>query len=122
MIGERHKLPSEPSEESSSEAESEDARSPKFKPIPGAQRPVGSRASNSENDSRSSNSDTSDFVVEDDGNVEVVLPAAYSSQKMQPLSHSFKVFFQFLVHIACQPPRLRALHMKARLEGKPIPF
>lgn len=119
-LGLSPKSSSHSSEEDSSQSDTNEIsqrKEAKFKPIPGSQRPGGSRTSPLEEDIGSTSSDASDFVVEDEEQVEVVLPIEYSAQRVQPLGHSFKVFLQFLVHIACQPRHLRAIHMKERLKG-----
>ncbi|KAG8838179.1 hypothetical protein FRC18_005943 [Serendipita sp. 400] len=115
-IGQRLGLPSDPEEsddgESGSGNGSEDETS--FKPIPGA-RKLGSPIS-VESDEASSGG-TEDFVVEDDGDnsVAMELPLQFSMHRAQPLAVSFKVFFQLLVHIACQPSHLREIYVKERL-------
>ncbi|KAG9055010.1 hypothetical protein FS842_003388 [Serendipita sp. 407] len=109
-------LPSDPEEsddgESGSGNGSEDETS--FKPIPGA-RKLGSPIS-VESDEASSGG-TEDFVVEDDGDnsVAMELPLQFSMHRAQPLAVSFKVFFQLLVHIACQPSHLREIYVRERL-------
>lgn len=99
--------PDDESDESSAEESDE------VKPIPGSRRMgATSDSSEAENDD-----EEEDFIV-DDSNEEgetVNLPAEYSIRKWQPLSGSFKIFFQLLVHVACQPAHLRAAYMKERL-------
>jgi hypothetical protein len=57
--------------------------------------------------------DSSDFIVEDDNVFQ--LPAQFSMESHQDLSHQFKQIFQFFVHIAVQPPKRRSSFMKKKL-------
>jgi hypothetical protein len=50
---------------------------------------------------------SSDFIVEDNGNVPQSLPAQFSMQSHQDLSHQFKTVFQFFLHIAVRAPAER---------------
>lgn len=115
------------SQESSCDAENvttEDEGDTAFKPIPGARDLTGKRAKSpdlADDDSESGSGDTEGFIVddEDEGAVqELDLPVQFSMIRAQPLALSFKVFFQFLVHVACQPPHLREAYVNARLSGK----
>ncbi|KAF8201810.1 hypothetical protein BJ912DRAFT_519142 [Pholiota molesta] len=56
---------------------------------------------------------SSDFIVEDDDAVQ--LPPEFSMETHQDLSHQFKKIFQFFVHIAVQPPKMRASYMQAQM-------
>ncbi|KAK7446377.1 hypothetical protein VKT23_004229 [Stygiomarasmius scandens] len=47
---------------------------------------------------------SSDFIVEDDGADLAALPAEFSMDAHQDLSHQFKKIFQFFVHVAVRPP------------------
>jgi hypothetical protein len=131
MAGERLGLPKELSQSNSSQegsdgpenATSDDEAEVKFKPIPGARNPNGKGAKSPDpaRDGSESSGGTEDFVVddEDEGAAEGLdLPIQFSMSCAQPLGVSFKVFFQFLVHVACQPPHLREAYVKTRLSGK----
>ena len=61
-------------------------------------------------------SESSDFIVEDDNVFQ--LPAEFSMETHQDLSHQFKKIFQFFVHIAVRPPKRRSSFMKKKLTGK----
>lgn len=61
-------------------------------------------------------SESSDFIVEDDNVFQ--LPAQFSMETHQELSHQFKKIFQFFVHIAVRPPKRRSSFMKKKLTGK----
>ena len=132
MAGERLGLQRASSESNSSQESSYDAENvitedevdTAFKPIPGARDPTGKREKScdpADDDSESGSDDTEGFIVddEDEGAVqELDLPMQFSMSRAQPLALSFKVFFQFLVHVACQPPRLREAYIDARLSGR----
>jgi hypothetical protein len=132
MAGERLGLRKASSQSSSSQesyydadnATTEDEGDTAFKPIPGARDLTGKGAKSpdpADDDSESGSGDTEGFIVddEDEGAVqELDLPLEFSMNRAQPLALSFKVFFQFLVHIACQPPHIREEHVNARLSGK----
>lgn len=60
-------------------------------------------------------SEDSAFIVEDDNVFQ--LPAQFSMESHQDLSHQFKKIFQFFVHIAAQPPKRRSSFMKKKLAG-----
>ncbi|KAF8628447.1 hypothetical protein AX15_003962 [Amanita polypyramis BW_CC] len=47
---------------------------------------------------------SSNFIVEDDGVTPQPLPAEFSMESHQDLSHQFKRVFQLFVHIAIRPP------------------
>ncbi|KAG8829951.1 hypothetical protein FRC17_005745 [Serendipita sp. 399] len=99
---------------SENEATDENSSDAGFKPIPGARGPAGSSPVESD---EASSVGTDDFVVEDDAgdSTTVELPLQFSMHRAQPLAVSFKVFFQLLVHIACQPSHLRESYVKERL-------
>jgi hypothetical protein len=61
-------------------------------------------------------SESSDFIVDDDNVFE--LPAQFSMETHQDLSHQFKKIFQFFVHIAVRSPKRRSSFMKKKLIGK----
>lgn len=67
----------------------------------------------------SNSSNSSDFIVEDDNVVE--LPAQFSMESHQDLSHQFKKIFQLFVHVAVQTPKRRESFMKSRLAGGQLP-
>jgi len=79
----------------------------------------GSRPSGDiENDSDGEESDSSSssaFIVEDGEAIQ--LPAEFSMETHQDLSHQFKKIFQFFVHIAVQAPKKRARFMQTHMEG-----
>lgn len=125
-IGQRQGLPELPSSDSqSSEEESENEiieldsdgeEKTRYKPIPGARKgPQSSSPINLD----SSSDDVENFIVDDEEEADggISLPMQFSMTKAQPLGASFKVFFQLLVHVACQPNHLRVTYMKARLNG-----
>lgn len=62
----------------------------------------------------------SSFIVEDEETVE--LPAEFSMETHQDLSHQFKKIFQFFVHIAIQPSKKRADYMESRMKGYSNPI
>jgi len=82
----------------------------------------GSRPSNlQQGDSEDDQSDTdnsSDFIVEDEASTSFQLPAEFSMETHQDLSHQFKKVFQFFVHVAVQPSKVRAKFMEARIQGR----
>lgn len=63
------------------------------------------------------NSDSSDFIVEDDGVTPTLLPAQFSMEAHQDLSHQFKKIFQFFVHIAVRPAKERHDFMEKQIRG-----
>jgi len=58
----------------------------------------------------------SSFIVEDDNDA-VHLPAQFSMETHQDLSHQFKKIFQFFCHIAVQPPKKRRQFMDTQMKG-----
>lgn len=121
----------------SDEDEEEEAA---FVPIPGSKRPDGSSptvnkkgktkaniSSHSSSEGEEQEDDIEKFIVNDEeiegdatgGGHGMMLPVNFSIRGAQPLAHSFKVFFQLLVHVAYQPENVRKEYMKARLEGAP---
>lgn len=64
------------------------------------------------------NSDSSDFIVEDDGVTPTLLPAQFSMEAHQDLSHQFKKIFQFFVHIAVRPAKERHDFMEKQIRDE----
>ncbi|KAG1715708.1 hypothetical protein ID866_1471 [Astraeus odoratus] len=74
-----------------------------------------SEDSGSESDDDPTNSaEDDDFIVEDDsrGALAIQLPAAFSMNTHQDLSHHFKVICQLFVHMAVRPPHERRPFMQ----------
>ncbi|KAF8910956.1 hypothetical protein CPB84DRAFT_1723119 [Gymnopilus junonius] len=74
-----------------------------------------------DDDSDLEQSDTynsSDFIVEDEASTSVQLPAEFSMETHQDISHQFKKVFQFFVHVAAQPSRKRANFMEDRMQDE----
>lgn len=61
--------------------------------------------------------DESDFIVEDDPLAAPLLPAQFSMETHQDLSHQFKKVFQFFVHVAVQPSKKRRQFMETNMDG-----
>jgi Domain of unknown function (DUF4211) len=68
-------------------------------------------------DEDSDNSDSSNFIVEDDGVTPALLPTQFSMEAHQDLSHQFKKIFQFFVHIAVRPAKERHDFMEKQIQG-----
>jgi len=68
-------------------------------------------------DEESGSNESSDKFIVDDDNV-FQLPAEFSMETHQDLSHQFKKIFQFFVHIAVRPPKRRSSFMKKKFTGK----
>lgn len=87
-------------------------------PIPGARKNVSnvSNGDDTSNDDASSHNEQN-FIVEDDGKVEYVLPDQFSNTTTQPEERAFKVIFQLFVLVACQSPQLREEYMKMTING-----
>ncbi len=64
---------------------------------------------------------SSNFIVEDDGNIPQPLPVQFSMETHQDLSHQFKKVFQFFVHIAVRPPLERREFMSKQMKGLALP-
>jgi hypothetical protein len=71
---------------------------------------------NSLEDGESDSRESSDFIVDDDNVFQ--LPAEFSMESHQDLSHQFKKIFQFFVHIAVRPTKKRSSFVKKKLAGK----
>ncbi|CAA7271678.1 unnamed protein product [Cyclocybe aegerita] len=95
-----------------SEEEEEEEEASSIKPFKGAKPSKVLDDEDSEGE-ESSSSRPSDFIVEDDGPVH--LPAQFSMETHQDLSHQFKKIFQFFVHIAVEPPEDRATFMHQQI-------
>lgn len=91
-----------------------------MKPFKGAkpQNDYGSLFGEESDDSDSS----SNFIVEDDGVIPQPLPAQFSMETHQDLSHQFKRVFQFFVHIAVRPPLERREFMSRQMKGLVLPL
>ncbi|KAF6765226.1 hypothetical protein DFP72DRAFT_870470, partial [Ephemerocybe angulata] len=108
----------QPLSSSSSEEEGESEESKVAKPFKGAKRGgslFGTSEVDEDEDMNEPTSD-SDFIVEDEGLGAPLLPAEYSMETHQELSHQFKKIFQFFVHIAVQPPKKRKKFMQTNME------
>lgn len=62
--------------------------------------------------------DDSNFIVEDGPEGAPILPAMFSMETHQDLSHQFKKIFQFFVHIAVHPLNKRKEFMEDKMESK----
>ncbi|KAF8350684.1 hypothetical protein F5887DRAFT_940450 [Amanita rubescens] len=100
---------------SESDGQSETGESDKVKPFKGAKPhdDYGSLFGDESDDSDSSN-----FIVEDDGNIPQPLPAQFSMETHQDLSHQFKRVFQFFVHIAVRAPLERREFMSKQMKDE----
>jgi len=78
----------------------------------------GAKPSGEADGSEGSGSDDSEssFIVQDDNDA-VHLPAQFSMETHQNLSHQFKKIFQFFCHIAVQPPKKRRQFMETQMKG-----
>lgn len=67
-------------------------------------------------DEYDSNSEGSveDFIVDDGGQAGVALPSQFRAQ--QPLSHHFKIIFQYFVHMICAPNRGKFVKLNRKTE------
>jgi hypothetical protein len=63
-------------------------------------------------------SDSSGFIVEDDGDTPALLPTQFSMEAHQDLSYQFKKIFQFFVHIAVRPAKERHEFMDKQMRGE----
>lgn len=63
-------------------------------------------------------SDSSNFIVEDEGATPTLLPTQFSMEARQDLSHQFKKIFQFFVHIAVRPAKERHDFMEKQIRGE----
>lgn len=70
-----------------------------------------------EDGSSSEEEEDEDFIVEDDPLAAPLLPAEFSMETHQDLSHQFKKVFQFFVHIAAQPSKKRRKFMETNMDG-----
>ena len=103
---------------SSEDEEEEEALPPK--PYKGAKRTNDFFGDEDQEEGSGSDSSgfESDFIVEDGPLGAPILPAAFSMETHQDLSHQFKKIFQFFVHIAVQPPENRKAFMQKNMEGR----
>jgi hypothetical protein len=70
---------------------------------------------NLNNDEESDSDQQSQFIIEDDDEVE--LPAQFSMQTYGDLSYQFKKIFQLFVHVAVQSPGDRHAFMERQMQG-----
>ncbi|KAF9533012.1 hypothetical protein CPB83DRAFT_758503 [Crepidotus variabilis] len=96
--------------DSESEGEEDEAS---FKPFKGAKP---SRLNDADEDDDDSSSGSSGFIVEDDDVVQ--LPAQFSMETHQDISHQFKKIFQFFVYVAVQPLKRRRAFMQNNIENE----
>jgi hypothetical protein len=68
-------------------------------------------------DEETSESGSSDFIVEDEGVAPAILPPQFSMEARQDLAHQFKKIFQFFVHIAVRPAKERHEYMLTQIRG-----
>jgi len=71
-------------------------------------------------DEDSDHSESSGFIVEDEGTAPALLPTQFSMEAHQDLAHQFKKIFQFFVHIAVRPARERHEFMLQQIRTKNI--
>ncbi|ESK96993.1 conserved fungal protein [Moniliophthora roreri MCA 2997] len=119
----RRKKQGKPMETSGSEqedeGEEEEDSNDNMKPFKGA-KPHKHGESDNENGDEAGDEDevgSDDFIVEDDGET-ASLPAVFSMESHQDLSHQFKKIFQFLVHIATRSPEDRHDFMLNQIEDE----
>jgi len=87
-----------------------------LKPFKGSKDSTASEPGDVTDSQESESSDSSDFIVEDANSVQ--LPAEFSMETHQDLSHQFKKIFQFFVHVAVQPPESRASFMETQIRAE----
>jgi len=103
-----------PSSSSSSSSSASDSSDDQRRLIKGA-KPSSERDSLFDEDTDDSNS--SDFIVEDEGVTPALLPTQFSMEAHQDLGHQFKKIFQFFVHIAVRPAKERHDFMEKQIRG-----
>ena len=96
--------------------ESQEENESDVKPIKGA-KPHEDYASLFGDEPDEDSDSSSNFIVEDDGAIPQSLPAEFSMESHQDLSHQFKRVFQFFVHIAVRPPADRHEFMLDQMRG-----
>lgn len=97
------------SDESEEEAHEDDPDAP----IPGARPEWGE-----EEEEEDQYEDIDDFIIQDEGNVQVAnLPAAFSMNTHQDLAHHFKIVCQYHVHLAVCGDRKKRKVSKRLAEG-----
>ncbi|KAF9464729.1 hypothetical protein BDZ94DRAFT_1255770 [Collybia nuda] len=69
-------------------------------------------------DENSEDGRSSDFIVEDGNAAPMALPAQFSMESRQDLSHQFKKIFQFFVHVAVRPAIERHEFMKQQIRDE----
>jgi hypothetical protein len=109
--GRKQGKPSLPSSSSSAASDSSDDQHGLIK---GA-RPSSDRDSLFDEDP--DDSDSSDFIVEDEDDTPTLLPTQFSMEAHQDLPYQFKKIFQFFVHIAVRPAKERHEFMEKQLRG-----
>ncbi|KDR81628.1 hypothetical protein GALMADRAFT_239697 [Galerina marginata CBS 339.88] len=110
----RRKLKLEDDDEEEEEEDEEEEEEISAKPFKGS-KPSSGLGGVSDGE-QSDSSTSSGFIVEDDSSVQ--LPAEFSMETHQDLSHQFKKIFQFFVHVAVQPTKSRADFMEARIRDE----
>ena len=115
--GRKLKLKDEEDKESETEGTegSSDVESDLPRPFKGS-KPSNLQQESSEGD-QSDTDNSSGFIVEDEDSISFQLPAEFSMETHQDLSHQFKKVFQFFVHVAVQPSKVRAKFMEASIQG-----
>ncbi|RXW20760.1 hypothetical protein EST38_g5103 [Candolleomyces aberdarensis] len=112
-------LPSSDGEGSDSASDRDEDAPVKVKPFKGA-KPGSLFGSDEDEDEDGSSSeedeDEEDFIVEDDPLAAPLLPAEFSMETHQDLSHQFKKVFQFFVHVAVQPSKKRRKFMETNMD------
>lgn len=101
---------------SGEDEESDEESVPDEKPFKGAKQAGSSNGSLFGSNDEDENESESDFIVEDDGQVQ--LPAQFSMETHQDIQHQFKKIFQFFVHIAVQVPEDRKQFMEENLKSE----
>ena len=116
--GRKLKLKDEEDKESETEGTegSSDVESDLPRPFKGS-KPSNLQQESSEGD-QSDTDNSSGFIVEDEDSISFQLPAEFSMETHQDLSHQFKKVFQFFVHVAVQPSKVRAKFMEASIQGR----
>ncbi|KAL1742924.1 hypothetical protein HDZ31DRAFT_83802 [Schizophyllum fasciatum] len=104
------------SEEEDDDEDDDNEESPKSKPFRGS-KPSRDSLFGSDGDSEASESGAS-FIVEDDGEAPVQLPAAFSLDTFQDLAHQFKKIFQFFCHIAVRSEEERHDFMEHAMKNE----
>lgn len=100
-------------ESDSDRQEESEAHEPLSNPFRGSK--PSAECNSPDNDEESDSDQDSQFIVEDDDEVE--LPAQFSMQTYGDLSYQFKKIFQLFVHVAVQSPGDRQGFMERQMQG-----